>query len=81
MKSGERMNALDEIIELHRKQNDAGTIYSIRYGYRDVLLQRLEYMHRLHMPEQDILKIPVDEQTFFFCVRELEISEALEKRK
>ncbi len=73
----ERMNALDEIIELHRKQNDAGTIYSIRYGYRDVLLQRLEYMHRLHMPEQDILKYRLMNR-HFFCVRELEISEALE---
>lgn len=73
----ERMNALDKIIELHRKQNDAGTIYSIRYGYRDVLLQRLEYMHRLHMPEQDILKYRLMNR-HFFCVRELEISEALE---
>ena len=73
----ERMNALDEIIELHRKQNDAGTIYSIRYGYRDVLLQRLEYMHRLHMLEQDILKYRLMNR-HFFCVRELEISEALE---
>ena len=73
----ERMNALDEIIESHRKQNDAGTIYSIRYGYRDVLLQRLEYMHRLHMPEQDILKYRLMNR-HFFCVRELEISEALE---
>lgn len=73
----ERMNALDEIIELHRKQNDAGTIYSIRYGYRDVLLQRLGYMHRLHMPEQDILKYRLMNR-HFFCVRELEISEALE---
>ena len=73
----ERMNALDEIIESHRKQNDAGTIYSIRYGYQDVFLQRLEYMHRLHMPEQDILKYRLMNR-HFFCVRELEISEALE---
>lgn len=73
----ERMNALDEIITSHRKQNDAGTIYSIRYGYQDAFLQRLEYMHRLHMPEEDILKYRLMNR-HFFCVRELEISEALE---
>lgn len=75
-----RMNALDEIIESHRKQNDAGRIYSMRYGYQDVFLQRLEYMHRLHMPEQDILKYRLMNR-HFFCVRELEISEALESGK
>ena len=37
----ERMNALDEIIASHRKQNDAGAIYSTRYGYQYVFLQRL----------------------------------------
>lgn len=73
----ERMNALDEIIASHRKQNEAGTIYSIRYGYRDAVLQRLEYMRRLHMTEEDILKYR-RKNRHFFCVRELEISEALE---
>ncbi len=73
----ERMNALDEIIASHRKQNDAGAIYSTRYGYQDVFLQRLEYMRRLHMTEEDILKYR-RKNRHFFCVREMEISEALE---
>lgn len=73
----ERMNALDEIIASHTKQNDAGKIYSTRYGYRDVFLQRLEYMRQLHMAEEDILKYR-RKNRHFFCVREMEISEALE---
>lgn len=74
----ERMDALDEIIEAHKNQNEAGYIYSVRYGYQDVFLQKLEYMRCLHMPEEEILKYRTMNR-HFFCVREMEIAEALEK--
>ncbi len=72
----ERIEMLDDIIQEHKMQNDAGAIYSVRYGYQDVLLLRLEYMRQLHMSEEEILKYRTQHR-YFSCVRELEVEEAL----
>ncbi|MBR1573080.1 MAG: SWIM zinc finger family protein [Lachnospiraceae bacterium] len=73
----ERMEILDDIIQEHKMQNDAGAIYSVRYGYQDVVLLRLEYMRQLHLSDEEILEFRTQHR-HFSSVRELELEEALE---
>lgn len=74
----ERMSLLDEIIEEHKDQNDCGKIYTVRHGYQYAALQRIGCMRRLGISEEDILEYRALHR-HFFCIRELEIAEALEK--
>ncbi len=73
----ERMDTLDNIIENHNNQNDCGNIYSVRYGYQNVIMQRIDCMRRLRMSEEDIWQYRTLHR-HFFCIRELEITEAIE---
>lgn len=76
----ERMQMLDEIVDKHKDKNDCRKIYSARYGFQDVLLQRIDCMHKLGMSQEEILSYREGHRQFY-SIRELEIKEALEANR
>ncbi len=68
---------LDIIIDRHMG-TDCGKIYSILYGFENPVIKRIEYMKKLHCTEAQIDEYRQANRRFF-VIREMEISEAIER--
>lgn len=68
---------LDEILSDRDGSNDCSSIYSIRYGYENVIIKRIEYMKKLKCSEHEI-DIFLKKNRHFFTVREIEIEKFLQ---
>lgn len=51
----EKIEELDEIIRLSSGRNDCASIYSVHYGYENVIVKRIEYMRMLGCTETNIV--------------------------
>lgn len=68
---------LDERIEMQALSTDCGSTWSVRYGYENNIIKRLELMERLDFPEEEIREYR-RRHWRFSAVRELEIQENLD---
>lgn len=73
----------DEIQELdtfisRSRGNDCGKYYSAHYGYENPIIKRINYMIKMHCSEEQIAEYKQANRRFF-VIREMEISEAIEK--
>lgn len=73
----------DEIQELdtfisRARGNDCGKYYSVHYGYENPIIKRINYMIKMHCSEEQIAEYKQANRRFF-VIREMEISEAIEK--
>lgn len=75
----EKIEELDEIISKCSGNNECASIYSVHYGYENVIIKRMEYMKMLGCTEQEIMEFRKQNRQFF-VIREMEIHEALEKQ-
>lgn len=75
----EKIEELDEIISKCSGKNDCGSIYSVHYGYENVIVKRMEYMKMLGCTEREIMEFR-EQNRQFFVIREMKIKEALEKQ-
>ena len=75
----EKIKELDEIIGKCSGNNDCASIYSVHYGYENVIIKRIEYMKMLGCTEREIMEFR-KRNRHFFVIREMEIKEALEKQ-
>lgn len=75
----ERMDELDEFIEKSNGSHDCPKIYSVHYGYENVLLKRMEYMKMLGCENDEIMKFR-GENRQFWVIREMEIQEAKDEQ-
>ena len=73
----EEIQKLDAFIDGY-KGNNCGNYYSVHHGYENPVLKRIEYMKKMGCTEKDILEYRKKNRRFF-VIRELEISDALEK--
>ncbi len=74
----EEIKKLDSYIS-RANGNDCGKYFTVHYGFVNPILKRLEYMKKLGCTDTEISRYR-SEQRKFFVIRELEISEAIEKR-
>ena len=74
----EEIEKLDSYIS-RANGNDCGKYFTVHYGFVNPILKRLEYMKKLGCTGAEINKYR-REQRKFFVIRELEISEAIEKK-
>lgn len=72
----EKIEELDEIIRGCSGKNECTRIYSLHYGYENVIIKRIKYMKMLNCTEKEILDFR-KKNRHFFVIRELEIEEAL----
>lgn len=75
----ETIRQMDKMIEECSGTNESPKIYSVHYGYEDVLLKRLEYMKMLDCSDSEIMEYR-KQNRHFFVIREMEIQEAFDKR-
>lgn len=75
----DKIEELDEIISKCSGNNDCASIYSVHYGYENVIFKRIEYMKMLGCTEREIMEFR-KQNRHFFVIREMEIKEALEKQ-
>ena len=68
---------LDERIEMQALSTDCGSTWSVRHGYENNIIKRLELMERLDFPEEEIREYR-RRHWRFSAVRELEIQENLD---
>ena len=73
----------DEIQELdtfisRSRGNDCGKYYSAHYGYENPIIKRIDYMKKMQYSEEEIAEYKQANRRFF-VIREMEISEAIEK--
>lgn len=73
----EKIKNLDNFINKHLGP-DCGKIYSVRCGYENPILKRIEYMKKLNYTDEQI-KAYKQVNRRFFAIRELEISEAIKE--
>ena len=74
----EEIEKLDSYIS-RANGNDCGKYFTVHYGFVNPILKRLEYMKKLGCTDVEINKYR-REQRRFFVIRELEVSEAIEKK-
>ncbi|MCI6006175.1 MAG: SWIM zinc finger family protein [Blautia sp.] len=69
---------LDEIIKNMESDQARHGIYSVHYGYQNPVLKRIEYMKKLNCTDKEI-NAYMSEHRQFYVIREMEISDAIEK--
>ena len=69
---------LDEIIKDMESDQARHGLYSVHYGYQNPVLKRIEYMKKLNCTDKEI-NAYISEHRQFYVVREMEISDAIEK--
>lgn len=73
----EKIKELDAIINKCSDSHDCTSIYSVHYGYENVIIKRIEYMKKLNCTETEIMEFRKKNRQFFI-IRELEVAEALD---
>ena len=69
---------LDEIIKNMESDQARHEIYSVHYGYQNPVLKRIEYMKKLNCTDKE-MNVYMSEHRQFYVIREMEISDAIEK--
>lgn len=69
---------LDEIIKNMESDQARHGIYSVHYGYQNPMLKRIEYMKKLKCTDKE-MNAYMSEHRQFYVIREMEISDAIEK--
>lgn len=75
----EKIDELDELIGKCNGSHESPRLYSVHYGYENVIVKRMEYMRMLNCSEEEISAFR-KKNRHFFVIRETEIQEALEER-
>ena len=73
-----KLKYLDEMIERQTSSTECGKTWSVRYGFENNILKRLEIMNQLGYPEQEIREYR-KKHWRFSAVRGLEIQEDIER--
>ena len=73
-----KLKYLDEMIERQTSSAECGKTWSVRYGFENNILKRLEIMNQLGYPEQEIREYR-KKHWRFSVVRGLEIQEDIER--